>query len=42
MVWFLLGGLTAGSVLAYALTPLTELAGEHGNVSTVNVFNRCS
>jgi len=38
MVWFLLFGLTLGSVLAYALTPLTRLAECTSCNSTVGVF----
>lgn len=43
MVWFILGGLAVGSILAYALTPLTELASEHtDNSSQLNTFDTCS
>ena len=41
MVWFLLLGLTLGSVLAYALTPLTRLVECTNCTSTAAVF-QCS
>ena len=42
MTWVLLFALTLGSVLAYALTPLTNLA-EHTQCSnTTMVFTTCS
>ena len=40
MTWFLLSGLTLGSVLAYALSPLTELAEQ--NSTSVQVFDSCN
>lgn len=38
MTWFLLGGLTLGSVCAYALTPLTKLVTDEPCSNNITEF----